>query len=121
MTITDLLRKRLLEQRGLPFEDRPPVATSPAEIADRSMSWEFIERMANRMVTGFFRYENKPTGRPTYDHISSMIKRLELYKQDGNLEHMVDVANIAMCEYRFPTHADAHWEAQDDGYHTQKT
>lgn len=71
-----------------------------------------FRRMAiNRMVLGFFRYG------PMYDYDSedpqvyesfsnSMLARLDLYKDTGNLETLIDIFNLAMIEYarRYSSH-----------------
>ena len=59
---------------------------------------EFEKLMRNRLLMGAFRYgllgkEN----RPRYDRIGSIRKRIDAYEDDGNLEHLVDIANLCLC------------------------
>jgi len=55
-----------------------------------------------------------------YDLIGSAIKRLELYQKTGNMEHLVDVANLCMIEFNYPSHKNPNWESVDDGIHVEK-
>lgn len=59
--------------------------------------------------------------KPKYDRVESIIKRIKLYQQTGNGEHLVDVANEALCEFTEPVHPAFHFEAADDGTHTEVT
>ena len=55
--------------------------------------------------------DSYPTG--LANAVESLKARLELYEQTGNTEWLVDVANFAMIEYRFPMHLQAHFRATD--------
>lgn len=44
------------------------------------------------------------------DAIACLEQRLELYKKDGNIDHLIDVANFAMIESMHPRHPNAHFE-----------
>jgi hypothetical protein len=76
--------------------------------------------MRNRLIMGALRYGliHAP-GKPKYDRIGSITRRLEKYKQDGNLEHLVDAANLCLMEFEEGTHPLKHFGAQDDGEHAQ--
>lgn len=103
--------------------DTDPVGTLQHDmqsIVRSQVSAEFRTLCDNRMVMGAFRYgllEGQRAGK--YDNVNSMIKRLKLYNATGNLEHLVDVANIAMVEFVTSDHPDKHFEAADDGIHTE--
>jgi len=58
------------------------------------------------------------SGKPQYDRTSDMIRRLELYRVDGNAEHLVDVANLAELEFVEGSHRGV--LPIDDGEHTQE-
>lgn len=77
---------------------------------------DFERLMRNRLIMGGLRYGyfNKP-GKPKYDRARSIMRRAQKYILTGNTEHLVDIANEALCEYKEPAHPNAHWEAQDDG------
>jgi hypothetical protein len=41
------------------------------------------------------------------------MQRIELYKQTGNKEHLVDAANFLRIEYKYPKHPKAHFRGTD--------
>jgi hypothetical protein len=49
------------------------------------------------------------------DAIASMENCIKLFKEDGNLEHLVDAGNFAMLAYTYPTHPNAHFKTDNDG------
>ncbi|MFA6813461.1 MAG: hypothetical protein WCR45_10330 [Bacteroidaceae bacterium] len=53
----------------------------------------------------------------TYPELAQAVKcireRLEMYEKTHNLEHLVDVANFAQIEFRFPSYSDAKYTPQD--------
>lgn len=63
---------------------------------------EFIQLMKNRLVMGAFRYGTFAT-RPNYDNLGYLKHKVRLYRNTGNLEFMVDVANMALLAYTFPS------------------
>jgi len=73
------------------------------------------------MIMGGLRYGvlGEP-GKPEYDRIQSIRRRLDAYEKTGNAEHLIDIANEACCEFEEPTHEKYHWETQDDGEHTKE-
>jgi hypothetical protein len=78
----------------------------------------FERLMRNRLVLGSMRYGDLWTG-ATYDCVAAIRKHLDLYSQTGNLEHLVDLANIAMVEFTRPAHSDWHFRATDDCDHAE--
>jgi hypothetical protein len=114
MTIHKLLRKWALDSSGY-----------HGLLAQARTNWcpEFIALMRARMVAGFFRYRRsiRDVGGRRYDNVGSALARLETYLRDGNKEHLVDVANLCMCEYRTEScHSSPHWATIDDGEHTEE-
>lgn len=78
----------------------------------------FLELMHNRLIMGALRYGKlRELGKPQYDRVVSMVKRLKKYEETGNQEHLVDVANIALLEFAEPGHSSPHWNPIDDGEH----
>jgi len=70
--------------------------------------------MYDRMCVSFFKYGLVEKGYPDkVDAIGSLEKRLENYKNTGNTEWLMDVANFAMIEYMRPRHPKAHFKATD--------
>ena len=116
-TVHDHLRERLLAQAGV-FEKKDTPAYTLDQIYKMQWSKEFEQAMRNRMAMGYFRYGPLPMqiGKCPYDNVGSIKRRLELYLQDGNREHLVDVANLCLVE--FTTHPEKVFCAVDDGEHT---
>jgi hypothetical protein len=117
-TWTEWLRNRILARHGL---IDPP---SLAEIERSQWSETFERMMRNRLMLGFFRYGgmHDPAAR-RYDNIRSAIARLELYLKDGNLEHLIDVANLCLLEFvkgpkGIGSHPNPSLRPIDDGIHT---
>lgn len=44
---------------------------------------------------------------------ASLEKRLRLYRETGNVEYLVDIANFAMIEFTHPRHPKAHYTPTD--------
>lgn len=108
----DILRARLIQKAGL---SEPVRARYRIEDLQHSeWSSEFERLMRNRLVMGALRYGilGAP-GKPTYDRIASMEKRLKLYRESGNLEYLVDVANLCLCEFVEGTHPNRHFHSTD--------
>jgi hypothetical protein len=79
---------------------------------------EFETLRMNRKVIGCMRYGRMgAAGKPRYDRVSCMIRRLRAYAQDRNAEHLVDVANLAELEFVEGDHRGV--TATDDGEHTR--
>ena len=77
---------------------RAGVDLGTASIADlRRSEWspEFEQLMRNRLAMGAMRYGRlHAVGKPAYDRVPSMARRLQQYAETGNLELLVDVANL---------------------------
>jgi len=118
-TVHEWLRGRLLRRVGL--EPAPDLE----QIRREQWCPDFVRKMSNRMVVGWFRYGpiRDPAARP-YDNVGSAIERLQDYLRDGNLEHLVDAANLCLIEYvKGPRGVGSHpsptWQPKDDGKHTR--
>jgi len=80
--------------------------------------------MRNRLLMGAFRYglmDEKALKLGKWQMVASMRKRLDLYEQDRNLEHLVDVANICLVEYVAAKAAGFRLTAIDDGHHVAES
>ena len=113
--LIELLREHALETAGVPPE---PVGRMPELTAlrksERSRTFERL--CSNRMVLGAFRYgllRDATSG----NRVGSLIERAKLYQQSGNLEHLCDIANLAMAEFVVGKHPKRHWRAADDEVH----
>ena len=115
----DFLRERILAQAGIdPVGDK----TEPLEQL-RTTEWcpKFEALMRNRLLMGRFRYGamNEP-GKGDYDCLKSIETRLRRYRETGNDEHLVDIANLALVEFVCGKHPRKHFEASDDGEHCER-
>lgn len=120
MTNTEYLRQRLL--KVVNESEIGHIQESFAELLKSQWSSKFERLMRNRLILGVFRY-GKITRQSNlnYDRVGSAIKRLNLYKSTGNLEHLVDAANLCLLEFEHSEHPDKHFEAQDDSEHVGRT
>jgi hypothetical protein len=66
----------------------------------------FLQGMINRLAVGFHRYG--PLDPKRADWVKTLELRLRAYKETGNIDFLIDVANFAMFEWRFPQLEDAH-------------
>lgn len=112
LTVTEHIRKRLEKCIGKP-------APTLEDLRRSEWSREFIQLMRNRLLMGAFRYgllvEKRMHNK--YDMIGSLKRRIEMYEETGNMEYMVDAANLCMLEFECPSHKNPSWEATDDGEH----
>lgn len=113
----DILRDRLLIAAKL----KDPPAVRHLTLADLESQWspEFELYMRNRLMMGALRYGGlNPNRKQNYDAITSAIKRLCLYNETGNLECLVDAANLCLVEYVCGHHPKRHFHSFDsDGTH----
>lgn len=76
-------------------------------ILKNNFSESFVLHMKNAMMMSFFKHQDKRGDGNINSYVGKisidMLQReLEAFKKDGNTEHMVNVANYAMCRYIFP-------------------
>lgn len=86
----------------------------------RKSEWShmFEGLMRNRLVMGALRYGKlHAKDKPQYDRVKSMIKRLNKYNESGNMELLVDVANLCLLEFEECNHPNKHFYSIDDGEH----
>jgi hypothetical protein len=83
-------------------------------------SEEFERGMRYRLIIGAFRYGRlREPNKPQYDRVSDIKNRIVRYEKDGNLEHLIDIANICLCEFVEGDHPKRHFKSQDDAEHTK--
>jgi len=67
-------------------------------LKESQWSDDFERLMRNRLIIGGLRYGLIKDAHK-YNKIESIVKRIDLYIQDNNLEHLVDVANLCLIEF----------------------
>jgi hypothetical protein len=101
-----------------------PVGDKACRLDDLRISeWsrEFERLMRNRLLVGRFRYGlMQRTDALNYDRIGSALIRLRAYQECGNLEHLVDAANLMLLEFEHGSHQERHFMASDDGEHVER-
>ena len=113
-----ILRDRLLVRAGL-FE-QPKAKHTFAALEASEWSSQFERLMRNRLIMGALRYGKLGApGKPQYDRFKSMFKRLLAYHDTGNLELLVDIANLCLVEFVDGNHPRRHWHAADGGHHVE--
>ena len=110
-----VLRKRLLERCGL--TDADTGGLSPDELRRTQWCPEFDELCRDRMVMGAYRYGLVKHTAGKKDMVAGAIKRLELYRETGNAEHLLDAANACRVEWMQQNHPRFHFRAADDEVH----
>jgi len=69
--------------------------------------------MLNRMKVSHHKYGAMSNKYPESAHaVDSLDKRLGMYRETGNTENLLDVANFAVIEHLFPSHPRAFFRAQ---------
>jgi hypothetical protein len=104
MFLDDLWR----DMAGLPeMADR----TMPSLEVLRETEWstEFERMMRDALIVGAFRYGRLgEEGKPDYDRLEAMERRVREYQRSGNIECLVDIANFALLEYCEGKHPNRH-------------
>lgn len=107
MTNTEHMRERLLAQAGI-WPIAPRLTLDDLEASEWSPRFEQL--MRNRLVMGALRYGKiRASGKPPYDRIAGATKRLRQYQSTGNLECLVDIANMMLWEFEEGHHPKRHW------------
>jgi hypothetical protein len=121
MNIKDYMRNLWLWSCGIQEKDlgRKP---SLDELKKSEWSQEYETLRLNRMVLGSFRYGNiQKQDFNKFDMISETIRRLNLYNESGNLEHILDAGNCLMIEYIKGKRNGKLVQSIDDGKHNEET
>lgn len=119
MTNTEHIRQRIyayMRENATP----QPFTKTLDDLTASEWSQEFERLMRNRLLVGCFRYgpmSDPAKGR--YDNLGSAIKRIHKYQITGNLEHLVDAANLCLVEFVHSNHPRKHFRSEDDGEHAE--
>ena len=71
---------------------------------------DFVQKMANRLMIGFYRYG--PVNK-RQNYLKRLKRSIEHYDRTGNTEFLLDAANYCWLEFCAPSHPDAHFEPSD--------
>lgn len=85
------------------------------KILSTEYSEHFDELRKKAMITSYYKYGPLKTNysQGYIKCIESLEKRLKAYKETGNTEFLVDIANFAMIEFMNPQHTDAKYQPTD--------
>lgn len=84
------------------------------QIPVSQVNMKFIQGMADRMAMSYHKHGDMRKAPGTvFDHMANIQKRIELYKQTGNTEWLMDAANFCMIEFTNPYHPEAHYSPTD--------
>lgn len=113
----DAIRKHLEKQIRPPYH--PGTKPSLDELKRTEWIPEFEQYMRNRLVMGGIRYETfkEKLHHNKYDCLEYIRRKLREYENTGNLECLVDAANLLMIEYASPHHPHPHFTPGDDTSH----
>ena len=76
---------------------------------------EFERLMRNRLLMGAYRYGPLGNARKKkWDRVEYMRRKLDEYETVGNLETLVDIANLALVEFVEGDHPNKHFSSKGD-------
>jgi hypothetical protein len=106
---------------GLPEKENKSKLLNYDDLKKSEWSDNFEKLMRNRLIMGAFRYGKlNEKNKPVYDRTTEIKKRCNKYIDTGNIEFLVDIANMCMLEFEEGKHKNKHFLSIDDGEHTQK-
>jgi len=115
-TVSQYIRHHLLNTLG--YVKTTKQKPSLESLKETEWNKDFEKFMRNRLVMGALRYGLFSTKNSTTEkNIISMKNKVLLYEQTGNLECLVDIANMAQVEFTHSNHPTKHFNATDDKDH----
>ena len=123
LTDHDFIRWHIYNSWGGTWSEDSEDKPSPPHLNDdypvlQKTEWDskFEQLMRNRLIMGSFRYGRLANNhKHNYDFISYATKKLELYKETGNLECLVDIANLMLLEFHVSEKTGrGHWSPEDN-------
>ena len=114
-TVHDVLRDRLLKRAGLFAVVQPKYSMSSLERSEWNPYFERL--MRNRLIMGALRYGklDDPDKCKNYDLLEAIEDRVKRFRETGNTELLVDIANFALLEFTCGKHPLKHFNALDSG------
>jgi len=104
-----------LQEGGMP---------GPVELMATEWDETFERAMRARLVQGAFRYGRVVAGgagKARYDRVGRAERELEMYREDGRAERLIDVANMMLLEFVEGGHAGRRLDASgDEGVKTRE-
>lgn len=83
------------------------------QIKQENVDDTFIEHMTNAMIMSAFKY-GKVNEYASNAALDKMQQELSMFIEDGNTEHMVNIANYAMIRYMFPKEGESYHGTDSD-------
>ena len=120
----DAIRDHIFQQLCIPDPSKnhigslsKPVGAMSDLTVLRDTEWnpEFEMFMRNRLLMGAFRYGTfADKAKVRFDCTGYAKKKIDLYLETGNLECLVDAANMCLLEFTFPQKESVKWEPEDN-------
>lgn len=111
-TISQHIRDHALQAVGF-----NPARRLPGLGILRLTEWspKFETLMRNRLIMGGIRYGRLgSSGKSQYDRCEYIDRKVQEYQSTGNLECLVDIANLALCEFVEGVHPLKHFASVGD-------
>jgi hypothetical protein len=89
-----------------PYKEGRVIELHTGNMRPDQVDEKFLQGMINRLAVGFHRYGPLDPKRANW--VETIKLRLDAYKETGNIDFLIDVANFAMFEWRFPQLEGAH-------------
>lgn len=83
------------------------------EMKKENVDDTFMEHMVNAMIMSAFKY-GKVNEYASKVALNKMQQELCMFMEDGNTEHMVNIANYAMIRYMFPGEGESYKGTDSD-------
>lgn len=121
LTLDWFFRQAWRRAAGMPEECVPTRRPDLPQLRKTQWSDDFEQLMRNRLPMGAFRYGTfEEQSAIRHDNLGSIEQHLAAYRTSGNAEHLVDIANLALVEFRLPSNPRFHFASIDDGGHHAK-
>lgn len=87
------------------------------QVLQTEYSEEFDKLRKNRMFVSYHKYGpiKNNYGEGLINSVENLEIRLKKYKETGNTEFLVDIANFAMIEFMYPKHSNVHFDSETHG------